>query len=160
MKGSPTKISDTGEVIFCKSNKVILRGGYANAVVFPATASIAIAIASASDSVFPYVWHVFLGLCLGAFWFWLYSRAVARIAIVNGSVTGVTPLGTFAYGQDRIEGIKMSGIPSSKTGTIVITLRDKKIPVFLYWIAPRTDFGTFSETLSHLKMKFEQRETG
>jgi hypothetical protein len=136
--------SDKDIIIVNSSHLPIIRVGYSNIIFF----LLAIALIFVNQILIEINSSVYIKflilLAISSMTFKVYTHSVSRLYIKdNKSLVFVGPISKSIIDASKIRMTKVYGIPSSMTIFILIKKRGTAIPVFHFFIAVSTNYGSY-----------------
>ncbi|MFH1673858.1 MAG: hypothetical protein ABIF87_10610 [Pseudomonadota bacterium] len=138
-------------LIVSSSNVPVIRAGYSNIILLLLLVMLVLINQVLNDfgmALFPRG-LILLGLCLVILK--VYTHSVSRIFINDGkTLVLVGPFSESKINAGEIVETKVYGIPSSMTIFLKIKRKASTLPVFYFFVAASTSYGTYANTKTKL----------
>lgn len=148
------------EFIVNRSDTPFIRAGYSNVGIFVGVCFLVLGNQILLElGVSDVTKYIILTLVL-LFFIKLYLASVSKILVSGSTVKIVCSVSEVDIELSDIKGINHFVIPMSKTVVFFIKKQNRVLPVFHYFVAPRTKHGSFEETVTALKTVFGSIKQG
>ncbi len=149
--------SQQKEIIINSSNIPVIRSGFSNIIFLLLFIFLILVNQILNDFDISFFLRMVIFLVVCILTLKIYSCSIARICIENGEkLVLVGPVSQSTIDVSKIEKVAVYGIPSSMTISIMIKIKDIKLPKFYFFIAVSTNCGSYADTKIRLMSLLEK----